>query len=272
MQGTRKLMAIFAHPDDETLGLGPVVARYAAEGIEVSLITATRGERGWFGVPAVHPGEEALGRLREAELHAAASVLGISRVDFLGALDGELASAEPAPLIARIVKILREVRPQVVVSFGPEGDYGHPDHIAISQLAAAAMVCAADSRYQPDEGEPHRVLKYYYMITGEKTSLVFRDLDIRLEMEVDGETRSLTPWPEWAITTRINAFSTLPTVQRAIRCHTTQLPSLPGIDTMPLEDLARLVGESSFYRAFSLVNNNHGREDDLFAGIDEPAG
>src|SRR5579863_3812161 len=91
-----KLMAVLAHPDDESLGFGGVLAKYAAEGIETFLVTATRGERGWFGDEREYPGLVALGQIREAELHAAAEALGIRSVDFLGYIDGDLDQADPA--------------------------------------------------------------------------------------------------------------------------------------------------------------------------------
>jgi LmbE family N-acetylglucosaminyl deacetylase len=265
----RRLMGIFAHPDDETLGLGPVIAKYAAEGVEVSLITATRGERGWFDDEASHPGLEALGQAREAELRAAARTLGITRIDFLDVVDGEMAHADAGLLVSKIVRVVRQVRPQVVVSFGPDGDYGHPDHIAISQLAAAALLCAADAHYQPETAPAHRVSKFYYMITGEKTAQAFRDIDLQIDMEVDGVRRTTVVWPEWAITTRVRASEYLPFTLEAIRCHQTQLPSLPGLETMPLSVMNRLMGELTFYRALSLVNRSSELEDDLFCGIDE---
>jgi LmbE family N-acetylglucosaminyl deacetylase len=91
-----KLMAVLAHSDDESLGVGGILAKYAAEGVETSLVTATRGERGWFGDEQQHPGLEVLGQIREAELRAAAEILGIGSVDFLGYIDGELDQACPS--------------------------------------------------------------------------------------------------------------------------------------------------------------------------------
>jgi LmbE family N-acetylglucosaminyl deacetylase len=159
-----KLMCVLAHPDDESLGNGGVHAKYAAEGVETYLVTATRGERGWFGDEAEYPGLEALGKIREAELLAAASVLGIHRVEFLDYIDGELDQAHPAEVIAKIVGHLRRIQPQVVITFGPDGGYGHPDHIAICQFATAAIVEAASatSLYHRDLA-PHCVSKLYYM-------------------------------------------------------------------------------------------------------------
>src|SRR5690242_14599850 len=89
MNNPLRLLCVLAHPDDESLGTGGILARYAAEGIETSLLMATRGERGWQGDPADDPGPQALARLREAELQAAAKALGLRRVRFLNELDGE---------------------------------------------------------------------------------------------------------------------------------------------------------------------------------------
>jgi LmbE family N-acetylglucosaminyl deacetylase len=268
MSAVKRLLCIFAHPDDETLGMGPVIAKYAAEGVQVSLVTATRGERGWLGDEASHPGLAALGQTREAELRAAAQKLGIVRLDFLDAIDGELAQAEPSRLVSRLARVIRQVRPQVVVSFGPDGDYGHPDHIAISQLALAAALCAADGAYPVEAEPPHRVSKFYYLVTGEKTAQVFRSLNLELTMEIDGVRRTTVAWPEWAITTRVRAPGYLPVALEAIRCHQTQLPSLPDLDTLPISVIDALIGEPTFVRAFSLVNPSREVEADLFCGLE----
>ena len=111
MTNNLKLMCVLAHPDDESLGNGGILAKYAAEGVETYLVTATRGERGWFGDESDYPGLEALGKRREAELLAAASVLGIRRVQFLDYLDGELDQAHAAEAI---VKVANPEVPKVV--------------------------------------------------------------------------------------------------------------------------------------------------------------
>src|SRR6476659_9671343 len=147
MEQPLKLMCIFAHPDDESLGMGGTLARYADEGIETHLLTATRGERGWFGDEASNPGLKALGEMREAELHAAARVLGIRSISFLDYIDGDLDQAPAVKVAAEIAGHVRRIRPQVVVTFGPEGAYGHPDHIAISQLTGSALMLSASSAF-----------------------------------------------------------------------------------------------------------------------------
>src|SRR5688572_32677364 len=137
------LMGVLAHPDDESLGMGGVLARYAAEGVATHLVTATRGERGRFFDDANRPDGAEVGRVREAELRAAAQALGVREVRLLGYHDGDLHRAEPREAVRRVAAELRRVRPQVVVTFDPFGAYGHPDHVAICQITSAAIVAAA---------------------------------------------------------------------------------------------------------------------------------
>lgn len=264
-----KLMGILAHPDDESLGAGGILAKYAAEGVETYLVTATRGERGWAGDPQSNPGLTALGQLREAELRAAANVLRLRQVEFLDYLDGDLDQAEPGEVIAKIVRQVRRVRPQVVFTFGPEGAYGHPDHIAISQFTTAAIVCAADAAYGPAISvSPHRVSKLYYLVDSKELVDLAQATIGDIAMTIDGVERRLVGWEEWAITTRVDATAYWRTVWQAITCHHTQWDDYVHL----LEDLSeeqhqRLWGEQCLYRAFSLVNGGRQVEDDLFAGL-----
>src|SRR6476659_6033333 len=116
-------MCVLAHPDDESLGTGGTLAAYAAEGVSTYLVTATRGERGRFGDSKESPGPEIVGRAREAELLAAADVLGLEDVRFLDYPDGALDTVDAADAIQKIAGHLRRVKPQVVVTFGPDGAY-----------------------------------------------------------------------------------------------------------------------------------------------------
>src|SRR4051812_33514799 len=133
-----RLMAVLAHPDDESLGLGGTLARYANEGVQTFLVTATRGENGRRGVSRSASSQE-LGRVREAELLAASRELAISEVHFLNYMDGALDRVDPMGAVRKIASHIRRLRPHVVLTFGPEGAYGHPDHIAISQLTTSAV-------------------------------------------------------------------------------------------------------------------------------------
>jgi LmbE family N-acetylglucosaminyl deacetylase len=263
-----KLMAVLAHPDDESLGFGGILAKYAAEGIETSLVTATRGERGWFGDEREYPGLEALGQRREAELRAAAEVLAIRSVDFLGYLDGELDQAHPAEVVAKIVGHLRLVKPDVVVTFGPDGSYGHPDHIAISQCTTAAIIEAAspDSLYYRDLA-PHSVAKLYYMAPTRDLLDVYQFVFGDLVMHIDGVERRGAGWPEWQITTRVDTLTYWRTVWKAVCCHRTQLPAYHLLEGLPEEKHKALWGCQTYYRAFSLVNGGRTVENDLFKGL-----
>jgi LmbE family N-acetylglucosaminyl deacetylase len=267
-----KLMCVLAHPDDESLATGGILAKYAASNVQTYLVMATRGERGWSGPAADYPGPQALGRLREAELRAAAQVLGLREVVFLDYQDGELDRADPAQAIAKIVSHLRRVQPDVVVTFDPNGMYGHPDHIAISQLATTAVVAAADPSYHSlTTGSPHRVTKLYYRAFGQAEQVTYEATFGRLVMPVDRVERRFTVWPEWAITTRIDTSAYWEQVWQAVKCHRSQLPNYQKLKALPAAYHARLWGRQSYYRAISLVNGGREVEADLFAGLRERA-
>lgn len=268
MANELKLICILAHPDDESLGMGGILAKYGAEGIKTYLVTATRGERGWFGDERAYPGLEALGKIRENELLDAAEVLDIRYVDFLDYIDGDLDLAHPAEAIAKIVGHLRHVRPDVVVTFGPYGGYGHPDHIAISQFTTAAIVEAANPRSSYYRAMPaHSVSKLYYLAESQEVFDVYQSVFGDLVMHIDGAKRSMVTWPAWSVTTRIDTWDYWRTVARAISCHRTQLPAYHVFEQISEEQRKALWGTQSFYRAFSLVNGGRQVEEDLFAGL-----
>lgn len=268
MSDSLKLMCVLAHPDDESMGFGGVLCRYADEGVETYLVTATRGERGWFGPEEEYPGPDALGRIREEELCAAAEVLGLREVSFLGYEDGLLDQVDPEEAIAGIVGHLRRVRPDVVLTFDPSGAYGHPDHIAICQFATAATVAAADPAYRaPGDRPAHRVSKLYYMAEPEENAAAYEAAFGELTMEVDGEVRRAVAWERWAITTEIDTAAYWQQVWEAISCHRSQLPGYEALRDLPEEHRRNLWATQSLYRAFSLVNGGRGVERDLFAGL-----
>jgi LmbE family N-acetylglucosaminyl deacetylase len=265
---TLRLLCITAHPDDESLGMGGVHAKYAAEGIATYLLTATRGERGWIGDPDAYPGLAALGSLRERELRRAASVLGLQQVDFLDYTDGDLDVADAEEVIAGIVAHLRRVRPHVVITFGPDGATGHPDHIAISQFTTAALVCAADPGYSPQCDWPaHRVAKLYYLAGSRARIAAYEAVFGDSAMTVDGIKRSVPGWADWAITTRIDTVDYWSQIWQAIICHRSQLSNYEALVQLPEERHRELWGIQEFYRAFSLVNSGRTVEYDLFAGL-----
>ncbi len=267
MPDSLKLMCILAHPDDESLGLGGILASYAAAGVETSLVTATRGERGWTGPVDEYPGPEALGQLRTAELKEAALILGIQEVVFLNYMDGDLDQADPAELIATLVTHLRRLRPQVAITFDPNGAYGHPDHIAISQSATAATVAAASGTYRPELGPPHTVSKLYYMVSTRASTMAYQSVMGELLMQVDGVERREVPWEEWAITTVIDTRAYWSQVWQAVSCHRSQLSAFEELGQLPAERQIEIWGTHHLYRAFSLVNGGRQLETDLFTGL-----
>jgi LmbE family N-acetylglucosaminyl deacetylase len=266
MNKTLKLLAVFPHPDDETLGLGSTFARYSAEGVETHLVCATRGERGWFDSEGPDPGFEAVARIREAELRCAAEHLGLHEICFLDYIDGDVDQAEPQEIIARIVNQLRRIRPQVVVTFSPDGAYGHPDHIALSQFTSAALVLAADSSFEDSE-LPHRVSQFYYMVDSMENVGDANEAFGGISMDVDGVTRYHVGWADWQITTRLDNRIYMEQVRNAIHCHKSQLPGYGPIAEWTVEEIARFFGTGYFYRAFSQVNGGRKVETDLFEGL-----
>ncbi len=264
-----KLLCIFAHPDDESMGMGATLAKYSAEGVETHLVCATRGERGWFGPEEQNPGLGAFGQLREGELRRAVETLGMKEVHFLDYIDGDLDQTNPTEAIAKIVTHIRTIRPQVIVTFPPDGGYGHPDHIAISQFASAAVICAADASYADAHGlSPHRVSKLYYMVDSENFVNFITPLFGEITFDVDGQTRGEVTWKEWMVTTRIEMSAHCATALQAIKCHESQLPSIAPLAELPEEQVVQVLAlQGTFYRAFSLVNGGRKVETDLFEGL-----
>ncbi len=268
MNTNLKLLCVLAHPDDESLGNGGILAKYTAEGIETYLVVATRGERGWWGNEEEYPGVEAFGKRREEEVLAAAKVLGLRRVEFLDYVDGELDLANPAEAITKIVGHIRRVRPDVVVTFGPDGSYGHPDHIAICQFTTAAIAKAASpNTLDSSELVPHCVSKLYYMVATQQLFKAYQSVFGELVMHIDGMERRSVAWPEWAITTRIDTQTYRRTVWEAILCHDSQLSVYRQLEHVSGEDKEELWDSQTYYRALSLVNGGRRVEDDLFEGL-----
>jgi len=263
-----RLMCVLAHPDDESLGNGGTLAKYAAEGIATYLVTATRGERGWQGAEHANPGLAALGAIREAELRDAAQTLGIRELHFLDYIDGDLDQAEPAEAIAKIVTHLRQIKPHVVVTFGPAGAYGHPDHIAISQLTTAACVAAADARYAGASYlAPHTVAKLYYMTVSRALADAYIAVFGDIIMHIDGVDRHVVIDDDWSITTWLDTGAYEDTIWKAVFCHTSQLPTYSRLEQVPEQYQKVIWREQTYYRAFSLVNGGRRIERDLFEGL-----
>jgi LmbE family N-acetylglucosaminyl deacetylase len=132
----RSMLLVFAHPDDESFGMAGTVKKYTQQGVPVDLICATRGEKGArLDVPA----NVDTGTAREAELRAAAAIMGIRNIYFLGYIDAELDKADADEVINKIKDIMRRVQPEIVITFGPDGISGHTDHVTIGKAATKAF-------------------------------------------------------------------------------------------------------------------------------------
>ena len=251
------------------MGMGGTLAKYSAEGVETYCVCASRGERGWFGPAEENPGLERVGQLRTRELENAVKELGIKGLSFLDYLDGDVDQADHAEAVGKIVTHIRRGQPQVLVTFPPDGNYGHPDHVAVGQFASAAIVCAADPGYKDPENLPaHRVLKLYYMVDSENFINLVAPFVGDMTFPVDDQLRGEVAWKEWMITTRIDMAAHCHAAWRAIQCHRSQLATLGKLAEMH-EDaaVAVLAMQGTFYRAYSLVNGGRKIETDLFEGV-----
>jgi len=145
------ILLIFAHPDDESFGVSGIVVKYSRAGIPVELICATKGEK---ETRLDVPDGVSTGTAREAELEKAAVILGIRRIHFLNYIDGDLKHIEKRKLTDKVLSIMQRLDPEVVITFGPDGITGHPDHIAIGKAATRAF----KSLYQ--QNSPSKKLYY----------------------------------------------------------------------------------------------------------------
>src|SRR6188474_496662 len=172
-----RLMAVHAHPDDESSKGAATTARYAAEGVRVKVVTLTGGERGDILNPAMDL-PEVHGRIHEIridEMARAAEILGVEH-QWLGFVDSGLPEGDPLPPlpegcfaltdlgieVGRLVEVIRAFRPQVMTTYDENGGYPHPDHIRCHQVSVAAYDAAADPNAYPEAGAPWQVAKLYY--------------------------------------------------------------------------------------------------------------
>ena len=170
---SKRLLAVLAHPDDESFGTGGSLALYASRGVDVHLICATQGEVGTVRTEDL-AGYEDISELRRAELACAVRALGVSDLHYLGYRDSgmpgtadnshpnSLASADLDEVASRITRYMRSFKPQVVITFDPVGGYHHPDHIKVHQATLEAFHAASDPLRFPDAGAPYQPQKLYY--------------------------------------------------------------------------------------------------------------
>ncbi|MGW1178059.1 mycothiol conjugate amidase Mca [Kitasatospora sp. NPDC002543] len=284
--GGLRLLSVHAHPDDESSKGAATLAMYAAEGVDVLVATCTGGERGSVLNPAMDRPEVRadIARVRREEMAAAREILGV-RQEFLGFVDsGMPGPGEPLPVgcfaahpvelaAVPLVALIREFRPQVVVTYDETGGYPHPDHVMTHRVTVAAVEAAADRHRHPEAGEPWQVSKLYYHLALSRAW--FRALhEAMTERGVpSGMGELLADWPDTppalATTTRVACAEQFAVRDAAMLAHATQVQ--PGVAFMAHpRDIEREVWPTEDYHlARSLVPGPGpgGIETDLFAGL-----
>ena len=164
-RGRPRILGVFAHPDDETFCAGGTLAKYISQGWEAMVVSATRGQAGQIRDARVAT-RRTLGQVRERELHEACQRLAVQHVRVLDYMDGALQDVDRVELVGAVVEIIRAFRPDVVITFGEDGAYGHPDHIAISNATSAACGLAGDAEHFPEQIarglRPHGPTRLYH--------------------------------------------------------------------------------------------------------------
>ena len=278
------LLAILAHPDDESFGMGGTLALYASRGVDVYLVCATRGEVGEVA-PEMLKGFSSIADLRESELRCAAGILGLKGVYFLDYRDsgmpGSLDNTHPKALAAQpsddvaenVACYIRELKPQVVLTFDPYGGYGHPDHIAIQRATVRAFEQAANPAFAPDSLPVHTPERLYFHVMPHgfmKFAVKFLPLIGRdphkfgTNGDIDLTEIAKLDFPAHA---RINIRSVLEKKEKAGACHASQGGGRMGGGL--ISSVMRLFsGTEAFMRAYPpLLKKGEKMESDLFGQI-----
>jgi mycothiol S-conjugate amidase len=291
-----RLMAVHAHPDDESSKGAATMARYAHEDVEVLVATMTGGERGSILNPAMERPEVLanLPEIRRAEMAKAREILGVEQ-RFLGFVDSGLPEGDPKPPLpegsfalvplpvaaAPLVRLVRDFRPHVMLTYDESGGYPHPDHIKTHQVAVEAFEAAADpDRYREAGGEPWQPLKMYYFVTFHQAkyaalheelvrrglespySKIFEEWEERARKRLERGDRPLE------ITTRVAAADYFQIRDDALRAHATQIDPNSSWFACP-RDVERTAWPTEDYHLARSLVDTELPEADLFAGIRE---
>jgi mycothiol S-conjugate amidase len=284
-----RLMAVHAHPDDESSKGAATMARYVDEGVDVLVVTCTGGERGSILNPALQHRrdiEDNISEIRKMEMDRARNILGI-RQHWLGFVDSGLPEGDPLPPLPegcfaltplevateRLVREIRDFRPHVITTYDEYGGYPHPDHIRSHEVTVAAFDAAADPDRFPDAGDPWQSLKLYYDVgfSFERTAAL-HDAMVAHGLE--------SPFEEWfkrreewfskrrapKITTQVPAADWFERRDAALLAHATQVDPNGWFFAIPLDLQREVWPTEDFELARSLVDSTI-PEDDLFAGI-----
>ncbi|MEC8504894.1 MAG: N-acetyl-1-D-myo-inositol-2-amino-2-deoxy-alpha-D-glucopyranoside deacetylase [Actinomycetota bacterium] len=291
----RRLLLVHAHPDDEAIGTGAVMAKYVTEGVQVTLVTCTLGEEGEVLVPELQhlaaDQEDSLGEHRIGELADAMAILGVSDHRFLGGAgtyrdsgmmgvpsndrDDCFWRADLLAAACDLVQVIREIRPQVVVTYDDFGGYGHPDHIQAHRVTHYAVALAESPSFRSDFGPAWGVSKVYW--TAFPRSVIREGIMTLREVDSDNEFAAMDPddlpfaCDDELITTAVDATEFLDTKMTALAAHKTQVTVDGGFFALSNNLGSQAMGTEYFrlVRGTPVLDTRGGRETDLFAGIGE---
>ncbi|MBO2458609.1 N-acetyl-1-D-myo-inositol-2-amino-2-deoxy-alpha-D-glucopyranoside deacetylase [Actinomadura violacea] len=295
-----RILFVHAHPDDESIGTGATMAKYAAEGAHVCLVTCTLGEEGEV-IPdelrhLASDKEDRLGEYRIGEMAEAAAALGVRDHRYLGGpgrwrdsgMMGTATNDDPRCFWradvdeagAELATIVRDVRPHVIVTYDERGNYGHPDHIQAHRVARRAYELAADPAFE-DGQEPWRAAKFYAYAT--PRTVLARAIAVMREAKlpfarVAGLDELGSGVPDGQVTTVVDARPHLPAKLSALRAHRTQITVAPE-EAGPFFALSNNLGQQAFGTEYFILQAGElgpvgpgRRETDLFAGLDDARG
>ena len=281
----RRLLISFAHPDDESFGLGAAIAKWVDEGVEVYLICATNGDVGT--IPESMKGQySTVAELRLSELDCANEILKFTEIFKLGYRDSGMPGSEtskhpdslwyqwghnPERVTRDVVKVIRQIRPHVVITFNKYGGYGHPDHIAIQQATVKAFDCANDPSYDTDGLAPYQAQKLYYNSFPKITSQLRiwntrlrrqdpRAMGVNKDIDIVKVFENIEP-----VHTRIPIAGYFDSWAKASLCHVSQGGG--RIASMPAFWRRLIFGKHGFTRVFPKPPRDVVDEDDVFTGV-----
>jgi N-acetyl-1-D-myo-inositol-2-amino-2-deoxy-alpha-D-glucopyranoside deacetylase/mycothiol S-conjugate amidase len=274
------LLAVHAHPDDESISTGGILAKYSANGVRTALTYCTRGEAGDILNPEFVPPEPGLGitEIRAIELENALNVLDVKTLHFLGYRDSGMAGtpennhpqafarADKQEATARLVQIIRRVRPQVIVTYNEKGTYLHPDHIMANRITRRAFKASGDRNYHFSKGlEPWQPSRLYYTAIPLERIRRMHKIIVK-QGEEPGFDPEVLGTPEEKISAVIDVREFLSRKLEALNCHQSQMNPDSILRRMP----DKLREEAMGYEHFECVHgcsSSNGKETDLFDGL-----
>lgn len=254
------LLAIFPHPDDETFTAGGVMAAAVERGMPVTLLCATRGEAGESAIPGVENPEQ-LGIVREDELREAMRHLAVTDVRFLGYRDSGMEGSPEAEderafvratlpdAAAKIASIIREIRPRVILTYGPDGIYGHPDHLHLHRATELAVIEAANPDFGGSSAEPWKTPRLYFGTAPREEMLAMLERPGSPLESISDSARANLGTPAADITHTIDTSRWVDAKREAFAAHRSQTGEGGPLSSIPAEVLEQRLRREYFVRA-----------------------